>query len=74
MSKNLKYTIWSTVFIEYINLTRIRLPHQENCQMDVLYKRQMKYNKQLLDEKSFSPPYMALFICYNTTKWHRRRY
>jgi hypothetical protein len=51
MSKDLKYTTWSSVFIAYINLTRRGLSPQEICQVDVLYKRQMKYDRQLLDEK-----------------------
>jgi hypothetical protein len=29
MSKDLKYTTWSSVFIAYINLTRRRLPLQK---------------------------------------------
>jgi hypothetical protein len=52
MSKDLKYTTWSFVFIAYINLTRRGLPLQEVCQVDIMCKRQLKYYRQLLDEKS----------------------
>jgi hypothetical protein len=35
MSKDLKYTTWSSVFIAYINLTRRGLPLQEVCRHHV---------------------------------------
>jgi hypothetical protein len=52
MSKDLKYTTWSSIFFAYINLTRRGLPLQEVCQVDIMCKRQLKYYRQLLDEKS----------------------
>jgi hypothetical protein len=52
MSKDLKYTTWSSIFIAYINLTRRGLPLQEIYQVDIMCKRQLKYYRQLLDEKS----------------------
>jgi hypothetical protein len=54
MSKDLKYTTWSSIFFAYINPTRRGLPLQEVCQVDIMCKRQLKYYRQLLllDEKS----------------------
>jgi hypothetical protein len=63
MSKDLKYTTWSSVFIAYINLTRRRrLPLQGIYQVDTLYKRQLKYYKQLWMKKTlFSSMYETFY-------------
>jgi hypothetical protein len=45
LSKDLKYTTWSSIFIAYINLTRRGLPLQEVCQVDIMCKRQLKYHR-----------------------------
>jgi hypothetical protein len=39
MSKDLKYSIWSFIFIAYINLTRRGLPLHGIHQVEVLYLR-----------------------------------
>jgi hypothetical protein len=59
-----------TRFIALINLRRRGPPLQGICEVDVVYKRQMKYHKQLQMKNLGSSPCMALFICPNATKWH----
>jgi hypothetical protein len=59
MSKDLKYTTYSSIFIAYINLTRIGPPLLGISQVDVLYKRQVEYNRQLRVKNPFSHPCMA---------------
>jgi hypothetical protein len=68
MSKYLKYIILSFVFIACINLTRRGLPPQEICQLDVFCKRQMKYHRQLLDEKSLFSSMQGTFHLFKRHK------
>jgi hypothetical protein len=74
MSKDLKYTTWSSVFFAYINVTKRRLSTQEVCQVDITCKRQLKYYRQFLDEKSLFSSMQGTFHSVKLTKWRRRPY